>query len=192
MLTRRTRRAFTLVELLVVIAIIAILIALLLPALTQARAAAQTASCLSNERQWNFALQQYFTEWNGYYPLSTEYQAYQKIGRPERKYVDMLGAYFGITTTWDLGAVGQFPGYVLGAGGERGVHDILVDPGRDPYTSCTAGYQWWKWRHSLIQYRVYTEQSQFVHEIWGKPNDHVDNVTVPSKTVWLACNQIGT
>ena len=96
MLPRRTRRAFTLVELLVVIAIIAILIALLLPALTQARAAAQTASCLSNERQWNFALQQYFTEWNGYYPLSTEYQAYQKIGRPERKYVDMLGAYFGI------------------------------------------------------------------------------------------------
>ena len=101
--TRRARRAFTLVELLVVIAIIAILIALLLPALTQARAAAQTASCLSNERQWNFALQQYFTEWNGYYPLATEHQTCQKIGRPEQKYVDILGAYFGITTTWDLG-----------------------------------------------------------------------------------------
>ena len=100
---RNNRHAFTLVELLVVIAIIAIIIALLLPALSQARAAAQTAACLSNERQWNFAIQQYFVDSKGYIPLASEFQSYQKIGRPERKYVDILGAYFGITTTWDLG-----------------------------------------------------------------------------------------
>jgi prepilin-type N-terminal cleavage/methylation domain-containing protein/prepilin-type processing-associated H-X9-DG protein len=59
------RRAFTLVELLVVIGIIAVLVSILLPSLGAAREQAREVQCLSNMRQWGMAFQMYAGQFNG-------------------------------------------------------------------------------------------------------------------------------
>lgn len=58
----RVRRAFTLVELLVVVAVIALLVGLVLPGLAGARRTAKSAACRSNLRQISASLAVYLNE----------------------------------------------------------------------------------------------------------------------------------
>jgi prepilin-type N-terminal cleavage/methylation domain-containing protein/prepilin-type processing-associated H-X9-DG protein len=61
----KDKRAFTLVELLVVISIIAVLLAILMPALRKARDQAQNIACTSNMRQIGLSLMLYAQDNNG-------------------------------------------------------------------------------------------------------------------------------
>src|SRR5258708_4463334 len=65
-----SRRAFTLVELLIVIAILAVLVGLLLPAVNLVRDMAKSARCKSNVRQIGMAFFAYAND-TGFYPDNT-------------------------------------------------------------------------------------------------------------------------
>ena len=91
------RRAFTLVELLVVIGIIALLVGILLPTLNRAREAAKGIACLSNLRQMAVAAQAYVGENRGFCPPATVSDAtgdygwdFAKLASPPGKVVPGL------------------------------------------------------------------------------------------------------
>lgn len=64
--SEHTRRAFSLVELIVVIGVVAVLIALLLPVLARARAEGNRVACMSNLRQLLQAQMAYVADSKGY------------------------------------------------------------------------------------------------------------------------------
>lgn len=75
------RRAFTLVELLVVIGIIGVLISILLPTLSRAREAANATQCASNLRQLAIAATMYAGENGGFYPPANLYFVSRNLSR---------------------------------------------------------------------------------------------------------------
>lgn len=67
-------RAFSIIELLVVIGVVAILLGLLLPAVGRARSAARLMQCQSNLRQIMLAVVNYTNDNNGYFPVAAPHE----------------------------------------------------------------------------------------------------------------------
>ncbi len=72
---RASRKAFTLVELLIVIAIIALLAGILFPVFAKVREGGRKVACNSNLHQLGLAFAQYTTDYGGRYPGSGPYQS---------------------------------------------------------------------------------------------------------------------
>jgi prepilin-type N-terminal cleavage/methylation domain-containing protein/prepilin-type processing-associated H-X9-DG protein len=130
--SRPRRRAFTLVELLVVIGIIALLVAILLPSLSRARESAKGVACLSNLRQMATAAQAYANEHGGSYPI-----AY--FSAADAQYAYAYGWDFTLVKDLATGQRTARPGLLWAGEGNMQIQQCPSFDGRsmtlmDPYT----------------------------------------------------------
>lgn len=122
------RRAFTLIDTLLVIAIVGLLITLLLPAIASARNAARDVASLANIRSHTGVFQMYAGDWNDYLPFVT---------RPDVDRTIIRGCggwgyspYFGATQVWPIPLADSY--YNGRCQGEEFIHparrdDLLID-----------------------------------------------------------------
>lgn len=156
----RAQRAFTLVELLVVIGIIALLISMLLPALSRARDAANSAKCLSNMRQCGIAVQMYVNENKGKW--------LPPYRMPEGTVNYVPG---GAANSWN-----SAPYFYTWLSGhyfkENGT--MWVCPSDKAFDTQTLQWRLYsKIRDSRVSYLMNRDVPQFVTPRYGDPFDHV-------------------
>ncbi len=121
-ITRKRPRAFTLVELLVVIGIIALLISILLPTLARARDSAKAVKCGSNARQIAQGLIGYSSDFEGSLPIGYAFlglgNAYAYGTAPNNRWtmegwVYAVSGYLNINREWGYTMPWTWQAYVL-------------------------------------------------------------------------------
>jgi len=87
------KRAFTLLELLVVMAVMAMLVAIIVPSLKKARAKSQEVICRANQRQWGLVFLSYAQDNNGRFWI--EYNSNQNPELQQGQWMPILSPYYG-------------------------------------------------------------------------------------------------
>ena len=154
MLAVRCKRAFTLVELLVVIAIVALLVSILLPALGKAQRQAQKVACKSNQRQIGQVIYWYADDYEEYIP------PYWRINQGRKETFSSYGEWVGRDNIADAQGLGM-----LKVNGYLKTYDILFCPsdeirrpfrnkqtGLAPLNASSTDYQYMSyWYHYIPQ-----------------------------------------
>ena len=111
---RRGQRAFTLVEVLVVVAVIAILAALLLPALSRGKERARRARCAANLRQVALATFMYVDDHEDTFPIQPEDGlAVVAVGGHGTNFYDQLMPYLTQPGVWVCPSTKAEPGELM-------------------------------------------------------------------------------
>lgn len=119
-------RAFTLIEVLVVVGILSLLAAILFPVFVQARDRARITSCASNLHQLGLSIVQYSADYDGRLPYAPNSMTKQIIARPQAVYGEPLDSLiltlpdirfvlrpYGATTSLFRCPSDQMPNYFL-------------------------------------------------------------------------------
>lgn len=177
-------KAFTLIELLIVIAIIAILAAILFPAFARARENARRASCQSNIKQIGLGMMQYLQDNDERYPLlapdpmipqadaalpGAKYTVNWTSGGNYISWMDLIYPYTKSTQIFDCPSSTQgvsIPSY--------GYSEAFSGYGTNLYNSNIA----WSWKVPLPTSAVQRPSEVFlileyqsVYSIYANPND---------------------
>jgi len=154
MLASAPRRAFTLVELLVVIAIVAILVAILLPAIQSARESGRGIQCKGNLRQIALGTQSYCNI-QGFLPTSDNGDG--SIFRTLLPYIKQLPLFELATTNLTAAAVTPISLYTCPTRGSAIVRNVLLPT----QPRARSDYAWFP----VLGYATATTKGRFTMEI---------------------------
>ena len=98
----RAGRAFTLMELLVVVSIVAIIASLILPAMARAKARAQGSFCINNTKQLSVAWMVYADDHNGQLAYNLGQSARSPVAMPSMAGASMGDNWVNNVENWEL------------------------------------------------------------------------------------------